>query len=88
MIWLAGQHDLQDAVVEALFRGYFTEGRDVGSLQILVDVAAEAGLDRHIAEEMLSSDDGMQAITTGLAHETGSEEAMSLKPILQVLLED
>jgi len=67
LIWLAGQHDLQDAVVEALFRGYFTEGRDVGSLQILVDLATEAGLGRQVAEEMLSSEDGMEAIMTGQA---------------------
>ncbi len=67
LIWLAGRNDLQDAVVEALSRGYFTEGRDVGSLQILVNLAAEAGLSRQVAEEMLSSDDGMQAITAGQA---------------------
>jgi predicted DsbA family dithiol-disulfide isomerase len=67
LIWLAGQHDLQDVVVEALFRGYFTEGRDVGSLQVLVDLAAEAGLGRQVAEEKLSSDDGKQSITTGQA---------------------
>jgi predicted DsbA family dithiol-disulfide isomerase len=30
LIWLAGEEGVQDAVVEALFRAYFTEGRDVG----------------------------------------------------------
>jgi predicted DsbA family dithiol-disulfide isomerase len=48
---------------EALFRAYFTEGRDIGNRQTLLDVVGEAGLDRHQAEAVLSSDDGMEAIT-------------------------
>jgi predicted DsbA family dithiol-disulfide isomerase len=53
---------VQDAVVEALFRAYFTEGRDISNRQTLLDVAAEAGLDRHEAEALLNSDDGMEAV--------------------------
>src|ERR1700726_1317661 len=30
LIWLAGKQGVQDAVVEGLFAGYFTNGRDVG----------------------------------------------------------
>jgi predicted DsbA family dithiol-disulfide isomerase len=62
LIWLADSEGVQDAVVEGLFRGYFTEGRDIGNRQALIDVAAEAGLDRHKAEAMLVSDDGEKAI--------------------------
>lgn len=62
LIWLAGQNDCQDAVVEALFQAYFTKGRDIGNRQILIDVAAEAGLDRQAAEAMLNSDEGMNVI--------------------------
>ena len=29
LIWLADQQGLQDAIVEALFRAYFMEGRDI-----------------------------------------------------------
>lgn len=65
LIWLAGQNDCQDAVVEALFRNYFTEGQDIGNCQTLIDVAVEAGLGRQVAEEMLNSDDVMEAIATG-----------------------
>src|SRR3954447_23685158 len=50
LIWLAGKESVQDAVVEALFRAYFTEGRDIGNQQTLLDVVAEAGLDRGKAE--------------------------------------
>jgi predicted DsbA family dithiol-disulfide isomerase len=67
LIWLAEKHGVQDAVVEALFLAFFTEGRDINNRQTLLDVAAEAGLDRHQAEGVLNSDEGMEAITE--AHE-------------------
>ena len=43
LIWLADKEGIQDAVVEALFRAYFTEGRDISKRQTLIDVVAEAG---------------------------------------------
>src|SRR5262249_12461415 len=52
----------QGAVVEALFRAYFTEGRDLGHRQTLLDVVTQAGLDRRSAEALLNSDGGMEAI--------------------------
>ena len=48
--------------MEALFVGYFTEGRDISNRQTLIDVVAEAGLDRHQAEAVLNGDDGREAI--------------------------
>jgi predicted DsbA family dithiol-disulfide isomerase len=63
LIWLADQHGCQDAVVETLFRAYFTEGQDIGNRQTLINVAAEAGLDRQAAEAMLNSDEGMDVIS-------------------------
>ena len=62
LIWLADQEGCQDAVVEALFWAYFTEGRDISNLQTLIDVVAEAGLDRQRAEAVLNSEEGMDAI--------------------------
>lgn len=62
LIWLADQHGRQDTVVEALFRAYFTEGKDIGNQQTLVDVAADSGLDRQSAETMLNSEAGMDII--------------------------
>jgi predicted DsbA family dithiol-disulfide isomerase len=62
LIWLADKQGVQDAVVEALFRAYFTDGRDISNHQALIDVVAEAGLDRHQAEDVLNSDDGQEAI--------------------------
>jgi predicted DsbA family dithiol-disulfide isomerase len=37
---------LQNRVVEGLFAGYFTEGHDVGDLEVLGDIGAAAGIDR------------------------------------------
>ena len=65
LIWLADQQGVQDAVMEALFLGYFSEGRDISNHQTLLDVVAEAGLDRHRAEAVLNSDDGLEAIREG-----------------------
>jgi predicted DsbA family dithiol-disulfide isomerase len=62
LVWLAERKGVPDAVVEALFRAYFTEGRDIGNRQTLLDVVAEAGLDRHGAEAVLNSNDGLEAI--------------------------
>ena len=41
LIWLAGREGMQDAVVEALFVAYFTQGRDIGDHDVLADCAAE-----------------------------------------------
>lgn len=44
LIWYAGQQDCQDAVIEQLFKGYFEEGLAIGSLSVLIELAARAGL--------------------------------------------
>ncbi len=62
LIWLADKQGVQEAVVEALFVAYFTDGRDISNRQTLIDVVAEAGLDRAKAEGVLKSDDGLEAI--------------------------
>jgi predicted DsbA family dithiol-disulfide isomerase len=62
LIWLADKDGVQGAVVEALFLAYFTDGRDIGNRQTLLDVVAEAGLNRHQAESVLDSNDGQEAI--------------------------
>jgi predicted DsbA family dithiol-disulfide isomerase len=62
LIWLADQQGVQDTVMEALFAAYFTDGSDIGKRQMLIDIVSEAGLERHRAEAMLNSDEGMDAI--------------------------
>jgi predicted DsbA family dithiol-disulfide isomerase len=62
LIWLADNEGIQDAVLEALFRAYFTEGRDISNPQTLTDVVVEAGLDRPKAEDVLKGEDGIEAV--------------------------
>lgn len=62
LIELAGQQGLQNAVVESLFRAYFSEGRDISNPQTLLDVVAEAGLDRAKAEAALKCDHAVEAL--------------------------
>ncbi|AKU98372.1 2-hydroxychromene-2-carboxylate isomerase/DsbA-like thioredoxin domain protein [Labilithrix luteola] len=49
-------------LVHQLFYAYFTEGRDIGSLAVLADVAADAGLPRREAETWLSSEGGVREV--------------------------
>ncbi|MEQ8853619.1 DsbA family oxidoreductase [Gimesia sp.] len=62
LIWFADQYGCQDAVVEALFRAYFTEGQDIGARETLVNVGVEAGLDRQAVESMLDCNEGLDLI--------------------------
>ncbi|WP_158258264.1 DsbA family oxidoreductase [Rhodopila globiformis] len=56
LIWFAGQHGDQDAVMEAVFKACFIQGRDIGDAAVLADCAAEAGLPRHEAAAFLAGD--------------------------------
>ncbi len=58
LIWYAERQGKQDAMVEALFHGYFVEGRDIGKIITLVQMAAQAGLERAKAESFLHGDKG------------------------------
>ncbi|MGH6930888.1 MAG: DsbA family oxidoreductase [Dongiaceae bacterium] len=48
--------DQQDQALEGIFRGYFLEGRDIGSAGELTDIGAEAGLDRKDVASYLAGD--------------------------------
>jgi len=62
LIALAGEQGVQDVVVEALFSGYFTEGRDLSDRETLLGLAAHAGLDRRSAESLLGGDWGLESL--------------------------
>jgi predicted DsbA family dithiol-disulfide isomerase len=64
LIWLAGAEDVQNAVVEAVFRAYFVDGVNLTDLATLLDVACAAGLDRKSAESLLSGEEGFAEIRT------------------------
>ena len=54
LIHLAG--DRRDAVVDALFRAHFTEGKAVDDREVLLDIAESAGLDRDAVNARLDSE--------------------------------
>jgi predicted DsbA family dithiol-disulfide isomerase len=73
LIWLAGREGMQDAVVEALFVAYFTQGRDVGDHAVLADCAAEGGMDRAAVADFLAGDTAAKEMLAadGAAREAG-----------------
>ena len=60
-----------DALVEALFRAYFVEGRPVGERDTLVRIAGEAGYDARAARELLESDTGLDEVREMDRHARG-----------------
>ena len=48
LIWYAGQRGAQDAAIEAIFRAYFADGRDIGDKAVLADCAVKARLERAV----------------------------------------
>ena len=65
LIRFAGQKGVQDAVVEALFEGYFCNGADIGDQQILAGIGAKGGLDRDEVLAMLAGDEGRKEVLAG-----------------------
>jgi|SRR5579862_3170398 len=55
LIRFATRQGVADAVVDRLFRGYFLEGRDIGDLATLAEIAAESGLDHAETRAFLMS---------------------------------
>jgi predicted DsbA family dithiol-disulfide isomerase len=62
LIRLAGQHGVQDGVVEALFEGYFCDGADIGNAEVLTRLGVEGGLERDDITTMLASDAGLKEV--------------------------
>ena len=65
LVWLAGVRGRQDAVVEALFRGYFCEGVNFSERENLVRIATSAGLNAAEVERFLASDEGSAEVNFG-----------------------
>lgn len=59
--WAQGQ-DLGSTAAEALFKAFFTELKDVGSVETLKEIASEIGMDAELVEELLMKDDDKNAV--------------------------
>lgn len=56
LIHWAGLEGKETAMVSALFRAYWREGRDIGDSGILAELAGTVGMDRGVTERLLASD--------------------------------
>lgn len=59
--WAQGQQKGAEAK-EALFKAYFSDGRDIGETDVLVDIAREIDLDPTIVAELLPTDADVQNV--------------------------
>ena len=62
LIHWAGLEGRQNAVVSALFRAYFAEGRDIGDAAVLSEVAGAARMDATMTARLLATDADAQDI--------------------------
>lgn len=62
LLWWARDQGSQDILADAIFRAYFTEGLDIGKNEVLVEVAADAGLSEEDAKRFLESDHGREEV--------------------------
>lgn len=65
----------QNAVVDALFKAFFVEGRDVGSPSVLAQIAAGSGLPAHDAEIFLAS----QEFAVEIKEDEGSADRAGIR---------
>ena len=72
LIWLAGREGAQDAVMEAVFAAYFTQGRDIGDRDVLAECAALGGMDRAAVADFLAGEVAAQEM---LAADRAAREA-------------
>jgi predicted DsbA family dithiol-disulfide isomerase len=55
LIRYAGRFGMQTQVIDAVFRAYFTQGRDIGDVETLADIGAAEGLERAALASFLRS---------------------------------
>ena len=60
LLWKAREFGIQTELSEALFKCYFTEGKDIGSKEVLLEVATKAGMDSKMIQLFLDSKEGGQ----------------------------
>jgi predicted DsbA family dithiol-disulfide isomerase len=68
LIHWAGIEGRQTAAVDALFKAYFVEARDIGDPDILADIADGLGMDAAVVRRLLQSDADREDIARRDAH--------------------
>ena len=62
LLWFSRSKDMQDVIAEALFHAYFTEGRDIGSINELISISTESGLQKSEIKDFFRTDVGSDEI--------------------------
>ncbi|KAJ9082443.1 hypothetical protein DSO57_1004364 [Entomophthora muscae] len=66
LIAYAEEFNLQNELAEQLFHAYFEKARDIANNEVLVNIAAEVGLDRTKVQAYLDSDEGVKKVSQRL----------------------
>ncbi len=64
LVRLAHTVGRQHEAVEILFSAYFERGLDIGNVEVLIRLAEESGIERHMAYAHLSSESDVNAVYT------------------------
>ena len=57
----------KEAVLDAVYAAYFEQGRDIGDLEVLVDIAGAAGMERAAMRDLLHSDAAQEQVQADAA---------------------
>ena len=67
----ARDRGLHEDVHDRLMRAYWSEGQDIGDEEVLLELVAEAGLDRAEAEEAMTADEYLGRVTASTREANG-----------------
>jgi predicted DsbA family dithiol-disulfide isomerase len=59
--------DKREAVIDAVYAAYFEHGRNIGDIDVLVDIAASQGMEADDTREQLASDAKREAVLADAA---------------------
>ena len=68
LIHWAGLEEKQNAIVSALFRAFFMEGKDIGDRDTLIQIAKNSGMDADVVRRLLYSDADKDVLHKREAH--------------------
>ena len=62
LIFWAWQEGVQNAVVSAIFKAYFVEGKDIGENNVLVDISHNTGIDKILVDRLLKGTNDQELV--------------------------
>ena len=72
LILLAEEGDAGDEMAQRLFRGFFEEGLDIGSREVLTEIAGEGGLEAGLVRDYLEGERNRDAVKVREARARGA----------------